>query len=130
MNELKNFSIKLGVLTLFIVGVASIFFLVFPQYYLPIMPVLLIYIALLTFGVFYTVLKGLEKNTTRSFNTYFTGANGVKLLLFILFLTVYLFVNAEKALTFSISFLVLYIVYTIFEVRQLVRIVKKMSKSI
>ncbi len=128
-TELKTFGIKLGILTIIVAFLGGIFFYFQPQYYLNILPFLLFYVSLLTFGVYYAVLKGLNKSTIRSFNTYFTGANGIKLLLFILFLAIYLFLKSENALIFSINFLILYVIYTAFEVSQLVKLVKKMSKN-
>lgn len=126
---LKKFTYKLILITAFLALLGTVFFYFFPNYFLLIMPFLLIFVALLTFGVFYTIIRGLEKRTVSSFNTYFTGANGIKLFLFIIFLSVYLFINPDKAILFSVTFVFLYIVYTFFEVYHLVKLVKKLSKK-
>jgi len=126
---LRKFTYKLFLITAILALLGTVFFYFFPNYFLFIIPFLLIFVALLTFGVFYTIIRGLEKRTVNSFNTYFTGANGVKLLLFIIFLSIYLFLNPNKAIIFSVTFVFLYIVYTSFEVYHLVKLVKKLSKK-
>lgn len=56
-------------------------------------------------------------------STFFTGvigAIGIRLLLCVLFLAIYLIISDLKSKTFIIYFLILYLFYTIFEITQLV----------
>lgn len=56
-------------------------------------------------------------------STFFTGvigAIGIRLLLCVLFLAIYLIISDLKSKTFIIYYLILYLFYTIFEITQLV----------
>lgn len=56
-------------------------------------------------------------------STFFTGvigAIGIRLLLCVLFLAIYMIISDLKSKTFIIYYLILYLFYTIFEITQLV----------
>ncbi|MCK5535198.1 MAG: hypothetical protein KAI79_00150 [Bacteroidales bacterium] len=125
----NKFLVKIVALTAFIAVIGgAVFYYILQEFYLPILPYLLFFVASITTGVFYIVFKALGKNSAQSFNVYFMGANGAKLLLFIFFFTIYLLVFQEGIIVFSISFLTLYFVYTIFEVWALVNLVKEKAR--
>jgi hypothetical protein len=126
--QLKRFTLKLIALTTTVTLVGTLLFL-YPlrPYYINILPFLLLFVALTTFAVYFVVLRGFQKKSSQTFNAYFMGANGAKLLLFIFFFSIYLIVSQKQIVVFSVTFLSLYFIYTFFEVFELVRLVKQNS---
>jgi len=126
--QLKKFAFKLAILTIFVATIGALLFM-FPlrPYFIIVIPFLLLFVVLTTFAVYYVVLKGFQKKSSQTFNAYFMGANGAKLLLFIFFFSIYLIVSQKQIVVFSVTFLSLYFIYTFFEVLELVRLVKQNS---
>lgn len=64
-----------------------------------------------------------QKSATASNSTFFRGtlgATGIRMILTLLFLTIYLVISDIKAVPFIVFYLILYLLYTIFEMYQLV----------
>lgn len=113
----------------------AVVFLVFyaAAYFLPVelvspaMPYLIILSASVTLLFHYIILKASEKKFSR-FISYFMLATVVKLLLYIIIIFLYVYLNRSDALPFVITFLLLYIIYSVFEIINLLKIQNPLSK--
>ncbi len=125
MQALKRFLISELLFTLLIAVIAYLLFnTILVEYYLPVFWVLLGIIALLT-GVFHYSVVQIQENKSSKFSQKFMMVTGIKMMIYLVFITSYSFMNPEKATSFLISFFVLYLLYTVFEVFLIVRYLKK-----
>ncbi len=129
MQAFKRFLLGELLFTAIVALVAYIVFFSFlPQYYLGVFWVLLTLIAMLTAIFHYSIVQVQEKQPGK-FATRFIMVTGIKMMIYLVFITSYAFMNPEKAARFLISFLILYLLYTLFEVFSIVRYLKKRNKN-
>lgn len=125
MKEFNKFIVKELVLT---GSVGILAFALFnsslSDYYLSVFWALLALISVLTAIVHFSLLKTEEKDSSK-FATKFMTASGIKMMIYLVVITSYSFLNPSKAKVFLISFIVLYLIYTIFEVFHIVKHLKK-----
>lgn len=124
MQAFKNFFIKELVFT-FSVGISAVvlFNTVLSSYYLSVFWIILGIIAILTGIMYYSILRINEKSTAK-FTSHFMMFSGIKMILYLVFITSYVFLNQLSAKFFLISFFILYFLYTTFEVFQIVKYLK------
>jgi len=104
---------------IFSIAFALIFFTVgyfLPaEYITPALPYLFLFFLSVTLVVHYVLLKASEKRFSK-FTTYFMLATFLKLMLYIAVLIIYVLLNRFDAIPFIITFFILYVFYTVFEV--------------
>lgn len=128
MTAFKKFLISEIVLTIFIGIVAAILFhTVLKDHYFPVFWVLLAVIAFLTGILHYSILQAAKQESSK-FSSKFILVTGIKMIIYLFFIVGYAFFNPNHAKSFLISFLILYLLYTSFEVFSAVRIFKKIKK--
>ena len=66
-------------------------------------------------------LVKVSENDPRRFTSKYLGSIGVKMVIYIVFIAIYLAVNTEKAVPFLVSFLVCYVAFTIVEVAAMLK---------
>lgn len=93
-----------------------------PVYTHPLSWVMLGFFILVTAGVFMIITR--PGRTTQQFVRTFMAVTTMKLFLFLIILTLYGFVDRERAFVFIFHFLVFYFLFTIFEVVALMRQMK------
>ncbi len=100
----------------------------FPQYYLPVLPLLLLFFALTSVSIHAYQLKLARKDMTK-----FTLRNMLvtvfKLFLYTAVAVVYIAVDKKNAKVFVICFMVFYFVFTVFEVVSLIRVTTNKQKK-
>ncbi|HBS85431.1 MAG: hypothetical protein A2W91_16615 [Bacteroidetes bacterium GWF2_38_335] len=112
----KKFLIKNILLSLFIWTVSAILFLtVLKDWFIPVMNFVFLFCMVLSIVTQKIVLDANKKKTAR-FVPVFMLSVFVKLMAYIIFIVAYVFSDRENAVPFLILFLLLYFVYTIFEV--------------
>jgi len=122
---MKNYLIKLLVLTtvLAIAG-ALLFTIVFPQFYLPVFPWVLLFFALSSAGI-----HAYQIHMAKSDMGKFTRGNMIvtfaKLVIYSAFAIIYFAVDTENAKIFVAGFLFLYLVFAVFEVISLAGLTKQ-----
>ena len=84
-------------------------------------PAILLFMYLLTLGVLYILISSFKARMARFVNTYLLVSFG-KMMLYVVVLFVYAWLNPDDAVSFIITFLVYYIVLLIYEVVVLLRI--------
>lgn len=81
----------------------------------PALPFLIPFFLVLGFGVHAILLKMSGNKFSRFVNAYLV-ASFLKLFLYLIVMVIYIYLNRHDALPFAITFLLLYILYSIFEV--------------
>ena len=125
----KKFLIKEFVLTASIGIVAFVLFkTILREYYLNIFWVLLATIAVLT-GAMHMLIVNASKKSVAKFTSHFMMITGIKMMIYLVFITTYVLLNPHLASAFLISFFILYLFYTTFEVVIVVRHLKKQKNN-
>lgn len=124
MQAFKKFILWEMVLTISI-GIIALFLFqtICKIYYLPVFWILLGVISLLTGVLHYTNIQVSEKNTSK-FTSGFLTVTGIKMMIYLILITLYVLLKPQNATVFLISFLILYFLYTAFEVVQIVLFLK------
>lgn len=125
---LARFAKSLAIVTAFVAGAAAITALVFPAFYSPALPWLILLFTGTTSFLYYILLKASTGKFSRFTNIFMAGSV-IKLLLLLVIITVYLYFNKADAIRFVISIFVLYLAYTFLEVFWLLKINKLPSNS-
>jgi len=120
MSKLTLFLIRLIIvsLVLFIIGLI-LNMTSLSQYYLPIFPWLILIYALITGLEYYYVSK--PDKSPAYFTRMFMAASAIKLLILLAVTVIYLIINRENVIQFVVVLFVLYIVYTVFGVRSMLK---------
>jgi hypothetical protein len=99
-----------------------------PQFLSPAIPLIIIFFLVLTLSIFHLQLKA-SVNRLSKFVNVFLMATGLKLLGFLVIIGVYSFFNKADAVNFIISFFLVYLVFTIFEIVQLLNVQKLLNAN-
>ena len=126
---MKSFIAKLTALTLAIALIGWLVFSMFlPEYYLPVFPYLLGFFYLLTIGIHAYQLNVAKKDIGK-----FARSNMlttfIKLMVYSIVAVVYIAADREHAVAFVIVLMVLYLLYTFFEVSSLTQITKSKNNN-
>lgn len=122
---LKKYIIRLLIFSLFIALIAfALYATVLSQFYLPVMPWVLLFFVLISLATHYILIKSGESRITK-FSTSFMGVTSIKLFLYLIFIVVYLINDKSNALVFVISFFILYLLFTVFETSTLLKDLNK-----
>ncbi|WP_297089157.1 hypothetical protein [uncultured Draconibacterium sp.] len=126
---MKSFLAKLTGITFAIALIGGLVFsLALPQYYIPILPFLLLFFYLTTLGIHSFLLK-MSKKGIGTFTRSSMLVTTFKLLLFSVLAVIYIAIDRDNALSFVIYFMLLYIIYSIFEVVEISKITKSKNKQ-
>ena len=107
-----------------IVIVALIFYSLTPsEYYTASFPYLLGFFIIASIIVYHFMLKAIEKRPAR-FVSSFMLATMIKLFLYMAVMITYALLNREEAMSFIVTFFVLYVIFTIVEVASLLKVNK------
>ena len=78
-----------------------------------------------TTALFHFITMNAAKGNPKNFIRYYMGAAGLRMLLFVIAILTYRFINKPCVIPFAIAFLVHYVLFTIFEVTTLLRYLRK-----
>ncbi|MFW5656005.1 MAG: hypothetical protein ACOC0C_00200 [Bacteroidota bacterium] len=121
---ITSFIQKTLVITLITAGVGAILFMtVLKPYFLLVYIPLLFFIALLTLITGVTLIKSLTRQPKRFVNHYFLSII-IKFFAYLIFFVLFIFNNRANALPFTLTFFGLYIIYTTFELTQVLKFTK------
>ena len=122
---MKRFIVKLTTITL---GLALAGWLVFsmflPQYYLPVLPFLLLFFYAATIGV-HAYQVNLSKKDMGKFTRSSMLVSFLKLVLYSTAAIVYIALDKENAIPFVVCLMLFYLVFTFVEVREIAKIARK-----
>ncbi len=129
MQPIGKILIKNAGFTLIIAVISmTLFKTVFSDYYLPVFWIILFGMALFT-AILHIILVKLTSYNISKFSSRFILITGIKMILFLAIIVSYSFLNTNKAVPFLISFLILYILFTTFEVVLILPFFKNQSKK-
>lgn len=121
----QNFLKSISSFTIIIIALSLlIFYLVIPQYYLGIFPLLLFLFYSVNFAFSYLMEVSAKKRNIILIRAFLLGWT-IKLFIYIIFITIYVLLNKIKAVNFLIQFTCLYIAFSGFEISYLIRNFKK-----
>jgi len=124
MKSDYRFLKQLFLLTLGVGIVGAVLFLtLFKEYYLSVFPALLAFFAIMTL-TFHHILEGSFKKSPKNFSYMFMGLSAGKLFLMLLMIVVYLILRRDTVIPFLAGTFLLYLVFTLFEVKTLLRMVQ------
>ena len=125
-----KFILKISAFTLIIIALSiALFTTILRAYYFKAFIIQVVLIASVTTIGHLLVAKAVKKNI-RKFATAYMAAVTLKLVVYLIYLLVSLLIDHSQALQFALTFLILYLVYTIFEVAEVLRFMKKQSTFI
>lgn len=114
----KKFVLKLILFSVVVLGISALLFLTLvPSWYTPLFPLQFIVISLVTFFSYSRLLKACDANPLR-FSSVYIGTTTFKLFIYLSFLVACLLLVKINVLKFLMTFLVLYVIFTVFEVIQ------------
>jgi len=89
---------------------------IFPSYYVPFF-IFLPVIFYVVMAVFHgTLITAASRLPVKKFSSRFLGVLGAKIFMFLIFIITYSYFNPQIAVPFLISFFILYVIYTFFEI--------------
>ncbi|MGC9373570.1 MAG: hypothetical protein ACP5DQ_00835 [Bacteroidales bacterium] len=116
MKAFNKFLIKEAILTVSLGVIALILFqTVLSTYYHPVFWLNLFIIAVLTGILHFSILKVSTEGYSR-FSSRFIMISGIKMMIYLVFIVLFALFNPDHAKFFLITFLILYFIYTFFEV--------------
>ena len=104
----------------------GLFYFVFPGSFFPLFPVLPVLLFMVTIIVHFYLVKVSEIDSPKFISKYL-GAMGLKTLIYLCFIIVFLVLNSSDAIPFLISFFVMYFAFTLFEVVSILNTMKNSS---
>lgn len=130
MNNTMKLFLKQLLILASIIGICiiAIIFVIPPQYVSPTLPFLLVFHTAATLISFLYIQKKTQNSPNKFINVYMVNTT-VKLLLYLVILMVYSLNNISDAVNFIISFFIMYLIFTVFEVVNLLKVNKKLSKQ-
>ena len=128
--ELKKFTYKLILLSIILLIVSgTMFFTILEKYYFSAFPFSFIVFIIVSLYSHYILLKAAKNNQTQ-FNTAFMLSFILKIFAYSLFVGVSLFLDKTNYIAFIITTMGFYIVYTVFDVVQILAYINKNKNDI
>ena len=113
---IKKFSFRIILFSAIIAGLTVLFQWLFPQYASPALPFIVLFFFIITLLTMFIVLREDKGREAKKFVSSYMLSRVIKLLSCLVFLLVYILVKKDDAIRFAIAFLVIYFLYSIFEV--------------
>ena len=125
---MKSFVTKSSVLTaiVFILG-AVLYSTLLKPFYLNILPAILALFFVVTNLVHAYLLK-ISVSSEARFTSHYMAVSFIKMFFYLAFAIVYAFLNKEGVKIFLVNFLLLYVLYTTFEVVEFSRVIRQKNK--
>lgn len=113
---IRKFSFRIIVFSAIIAALTVIFQWLCPAYASPALPFIVLFFFVITLTTIYIVLRNTTGTDGRKFVSSYMLSRIIKIFSCLLFLVLYLLLNKEDSLRFAIAFLIIYFLYSIFEV--------------
>jgi len=127
LSPLKKF-IVLGIFITLLLAVIGyfLFTVVFNPYYQVILPFVLLFVFLFTTVIHAILLKTARKKPKKLINR-FLMLTGLKMMIYLLIMIIYLVISKQDSAPFLITFLIVYLVFTIFETLSILSHLKRVT---
>lgn len=128
-KDILQFSKKFSLFCLVLIGMSLLLYdFALKNFYLKIYPIQFAMVAVVTYLSHLKLMNSFDQNI-RNFSTTFLATMSVKLLIYMAFIVVCLVIDRTEAVNFVLTFLLLYLCFTTFEVIQISDFLKKNQKS-
>lgn len=125
---IKHFIYKILATTIVLALVgAAVFYFLIPQHYVPVLPWLLLFFAVVTAAI-HTWQMNLAKKDMAKVTRSSMIATMIRLFLYSAVAIVYIAVQPENALVFVICLMIFYVIYTYIEIVDLTQLLRKRKK--
>jgi len=122
---MKRFLIKSTILSaVFLILGSIVYILILPQYYHPVLWSIIPLFYLVTNILHYTLLRT-TKNNIKKFTGNYMIFNFLKIIVYVIFAIIIVFVVPSQIKTFLINFIIAYLAYSFLEVKEIYKIVKR-----
>jgi hypothetical protein len=123
--KIKQFIFKFLIFCILLTLIAAILYLtIYKKFYIKLFPLQLLLIGTLTAISHIRLIKACEQNIRR-FTTVYIFTVTIKLLSYLSFLIICLLIDHSNALVFVLTFFILYLCFTVFEVSQVLKFLHK-----
>ncbi|MBA7517029.1 hypothetical protein ES705_09079 [subsurface metagenome] len=127
MSPLKKFIVKGIFITLLLAVIGYFLFTgVFNPYYQVILPFVLLFIFLFT-SVIHTILLKTARKEPKKLVNRFLMLTGLKMMIYLLFMIIYLVISKQDSAPFLLTFLIVYLVFSIFEILSILSHLKRVT---
>ena len=125
---IKKFSFRILVFSAVVAGLTVLFQWLCPNYASPALPFIVLFFCIITLFTIYIVLRDEKGKAQNRFISNYYLSRIIKIFSCLIFLIAYMLLNKPDALRFAIAFLVVYFMYSIFEVVVLKKEMSDMEK--
>ncbi len=126
----KKFLINLGIFSFAMLIIAAVLYsTLLKEWYFPMAPAQFLLILLVT-GISHLWLQKSILENKKGFTAAFMLTVSIKLMVYLAFIVICLLIDRSHAIVFVLTFFLLYICFTIFEVKQILGCLKKQSTQI
>ena len=127
MSPLKKFIVQGFFITLLLAVIGYFLFtVVFNPYYQVILPFVLLFIFLFTTVIHAILLMTARKEPKKLVNR-FLMLTGLKMMIYLLIMIIYLVISKQDSAPFLLTFLIVYLVFTIFEISSILSYLKRVT---
>lgn len=126
---IKKFSFRILVFSAVVAGLTVLFQWLCPNYASPALPFIVLFFCIITLFTIYIVLRDERGKAQNRFISNYYLSRIIKIFSCLVFLIAYLLLNKPDAIRFGIAFLVVYFMYSIFEVVVLKKEMSDMQKD-
>lgn len=113
---IKKFSFRVLVFSVIVAGLSVIFQLVCPQFASPALPFIVLFFMFITLFTLYIVLRDDKAKAEKRFVSNYLLSRIIKMISCLLFIILYVVLNKKDAWKFAIAFLIIYFLYSVYEV--------------
>jgi len=110
-------------------AVAIVLYLFLPKHFItPALPFLFFFFTGITLISYYILIRSLKSKLSRFVNTFLISTI-VKLIIYIGIMIIYVLLNRSDAIPFMITFFILYLLYTVFEVVKMINLTRSQTQE-
>ncbi|MBO7647169.1 MAG: hypothetical protein J6S56_03630 [Bacteroidales bacterium] len=113
---IKKFSLRILIFSIVVAGLAALFQWLVPAYASPALPFIVLFFFVITLFTIFVVLRDDQGKDGQHFVSGYMLSRIIKLFSCLLFLFLYILINKQDAWKFAISFVIIYFLFSIFEV--------------
>lgn len=125
---MKSFFIKSSIVTIIVFILGAIFYsTLFKPFYITILPAVVVLFYVIT-NLIHAYLLKISASSGSRFTSYYMAVSFIKMFFYLAVAIVYAIINKENAKIFLLNFLLLYVVYTTFEVIEFSKVVRQKNK--
>lgn len=113
---IKKFSLRILIFSIVVAGLAALFQWLVSAYASPALPFIVLFFFVITLFTIFIVLRDDQGKDGQRFVSGYMLSRIIKLFSCLIFLFLYIVINKQDAWKFAISFMVIYFLFSIFEV--------------